>query len=92
MDRGCAGYRTGMPRSAESESAGRPEDDVAADRQVAGTREAGGSDEHPAPEPDAETTTGTGRNEEFVGRVAGQDEGFAEETGAEARAEQERGR
>jgi hypothetical protein len=87
-----SGYRRGMPRSAESESAGPTEDDVAADRKVAGTRETGGADDHPAAEPDAETTTGTGRNEEFVGRVAGQDEGFAGETGAEARAEQERGR
>jgi len=33
------------------------------------------------------TTTGTGPSEEFVGRVSGQDVGYAGETGAERRAE-----
>ena len=37
-------------------------------------------------EPDASSTTGTGESGEFVGRVAGQDVGYAEETGAERRA------
>ncbi|MEV6286058.1 hypothetical protein [Kribbella sp. NPDC051770] len=39
---------------------------------------------------DAHSTTGTGVNETFVGRAAGTDEGYAGETGAEARAEAER--
>lgn len=34
-------------------------------------------------EPDQESTTGTGPSGEFVGRVAGQDVGYAGETGAE---------
>lgn len=34
---------------------------------------------------DSAATTGTGRTGEYVGRVAGQDEGFAGETGAEVR-------
>ena len=39
---------------------------------------------------DAASTTGTGRSETFVGRVAGQDVGYAGETGAARRqAEQE---
>ena len=40
-----------------------------------------------ATEGDAPGTTGTGESEEFVGRVAGRDLGYAGETGAEARAE-----
>lgn len=36
--------------------------------------------------PDADGTTGTGVSETFVGRVAGQDVGYAGETGAERRA------
>lgn len=62
------------------------DDEVAGTRDtVAGTRNTGGDDrEHGG---DAPTTTGTGPNETFVGRVSGEDEGFDEETGAEARAE-----
>jgi len=61
------------------------EPDVSDDDQVAGTRATGGDDrEHGH---DSPTTTGTGPNTTFVGRVSGQDEGFHEETGAEARAE-----
>ena len=59
-------------------------------RTLARTRETGGSaDGHPADraEGDASGTTGTGEGEEFVGRVAGRDLGYAGETGAEARAE-----
>ena len=39
---------------------------------------------------DADSTTGTGPSEEFVGRVAGQDEGYAGEQGGERRAAYER--
>lgn len=60
------------------------ESDVDTDEAVANARETGGSDEDGA---DAAGTTGTGQTEEYVGRVAGQDEGYAGETGAEARAE-----
>jgi hypothetical protein len=35
---------------------------------------------------DAEATSGPGENGLFVGRVAGQDSGYAEESGAERRA------
>jgi hypothetical protein len=65
----------GRPRTAE---------DVEPDTQVARTRETGGG---PGDGGDRATTTGTGPSEEFVGRVAGQDAGYAGETGAERRAQ-----
>ena len=59
----------------------RPEDDVPLDDQVANSRDTSEGD------PDyAENSTGPGGNGEFVGRVQGQDEGYAGETGAERRA------
>lgn len=61
------------------------ERDVETDEGVARTRETGGVPD-PAP-PDQHSATGTTPNEKFVGRVAGQDVGYAEETGAERRAE-----
>jgi len=59
------------------------ESDVAADARLAQSRATGGlrSDQ-----PDAGATTGTGRNDLFVGRVAGDDVGSGDETGAEVRA------
>ena len=60
----------------------RPAEDVQPDSHTARTRETGGADRDDS---DSAATTGTGRTEEFVGRVAGQDEGFAGETGAEVR-------
>lgn len=66
----------------------RGESDVASDRGLANSRAAGGR--HRA-DGDSPSTTGTGDSEAFVGRVAGQDEGYAGETGAEARAEEEQG-
>ena len=61
------------------------ERDVEPDEGVARTRETGGE---PDPEkPDQHTTTGTTPTDEFVGRVAGDNVGYAEETGAERRAE-----
>jgi hypothetical protein len=69
---------------------GTSEPDVELDPKVARTREAGGLDaDHPVDpaEGDAPATTGTGVNDEFVGRVAGQDLGYAGTTGAEARAD-----
>lgn len=58
------------------------ESDVDTDETLANARDTGGGDDD---EGDAEATTGTGETEEYVGRVAGQDEGYAGETGAEAR-------
>jgi hypothetical protein len=66
---------------------GSSEPDVEVDPHLARTRETGGSpDGHPADraEGDAPGTTGTGEAEEFVGRAAGRDLGYAGETGAEA--------
>ena len=59
------------------------EDDVDRDDGAALSRATGGGD---SDAPDAEATTGTGGSETFVGRVSGQDVGYAEETGAERRA------
>ena len=63
------------------------EDDVNDDDAQALSRETGGV-ESPE-EPDQGSTTGTTPNEEFVGRVSGQDVGYAGETGAERRAKWE---
>ncbi len=65
------------------------EDDVDRDDAQALSRATGGGD---SDADDAATTTGTGISETFVGRVSGQDVGYAGETGAERRAaEQEDG-
>ncbi|MBA3525247.1 MAG: hypothetical protein H0T85_12025 [Geodermatophilaceae bacterium] len=66
-----------------NDPADKREDDVATDDALANSRDAGGAD---TDDGDSASTTGTGASEEFVGRVAGQDEGYAGETGAEARA------
>jgi hypothetical protein len=58
------------------------EEDVEPDDAQALSRATGGG---PSDEPDAAGTTGTGESDTFVGRVAGQDVGYAEETGAERR-------
>jgi hypothetical protein len=65
------------------------EPDVESDPQIARTRETGGVPDHPADstEGDSPGTTGTADNDEFVGRAAGRDLGYAGETGAEARAQ-----
>lgn len=64
------------------------ETDVDDDEAVANSRETGGDPD--AEGEDAGATTGTGQSEEFVGRVSGQDAGYEEETGAEARAAEQR--
>lgn len=70
--------KTGCMTNKHSES------DVDDDDQVAGSRDTGGV---PDPEaPDQGSTTGTTPDGEYVGRVAGQDVGYAGETGAERRA------
>jgi hypothetical protein len=58
------------------------EDDVDQDDAQALSRATGGGE---SDAPDAASTTGTGESESFVGRVAGQDVGYAGETGAERR-------
>jgi len=59
------------------------EDDTERDDAHALSRATGGG---ASEEPDANSTTGTGDSQTFVGRVAGQDVGYAGETGAERRA------
>ena len=59
------------------------EDDVDRDDAEALSRATGGV---PNDQPDANSTTGTGQSDTFVGRVVGQDVGYAGETGAERRA------
>ncbi|MFE7199589.1 hypothetical protein ACFU8R_04895 [Pseudonocardia alni] len=61
-----------------------PAEDVEPDPNLANSRETGGL---PREDGDSASTTGTGASGEFVGRVAGRDEGYAGRTGAEARAE-----
>ncbi len=58
------------------------EPDVDRDDAEVLSRATGGG---PTDEPDAGATTGTGDSGTFVGRVAGQDVGYAGETGAERR-------
>ena len=60
-------------------------EDVARDPALASSRATGG--DHPELSGDRGSTTGTGRTGGFVGRIAGDDNGYAGETGAERRAE-----
>lgn len=60
------------------------EDDVDPDDAEALSRATGGVEDPDAP--DQGSTTGTTPSETFVGRVSGQDVGYAGETGAERRA------
>lgn len=73
-----------MKRTEEKKA--HSEDDVAGDPRLAESRETGGEPDD-QDETDGVSTTGTAVNQEFVGRVAGDDLGYTEETGAEARAE-----
>lgn len=59
------------------------EPDVERDQNVARSRETGGR--RPQGDDDEASTTGTTEDEEYVGRIAGDDPGYAGETGAEAR-------
>ncbi len=59
------------------------ESDAGHDPRTAGSRVAGG--EHTEFQGDQGAVTGTGDTDTFVGRAAGQDLGYAGETGAEAR-------
>ena len=59
--------------------------DPSGNTDPSGTTDTSGNTDHT--EVDAPGTSGTGEAEEFVGRVAGRDLGYAGETGAEARAQ-----
>jgi hypothetical protein len=63
----------------------RAEPDVQEDRERVDARDTGGVPDES--KPDQGSTTGTTPDDEYVGRVAGQDVGYAEETGAERRSE-----
>jgi hypothetical protein len=60
-------------------------EDVAGDPALASNRATGG--EHAELSGDRGSVTGTGKSQVFVGRIAGDDLGYAGETGAERRAE-----
>ena len=64
----------------------RSEEDVPLDWHIANSRPVNQDGDQDEPE----GTTGTGGNGDFVGRIAGQDVGYAEETGAEKRARNRR--
>lgn len=64
------------------------EDDVDRDDHEALSRATGGVPDEDAP--DQHSTTGTTPDDTYVGRVSGQDVGYAGQTGAEKRAEWER--
>jgi len=65
--------------------ASKAESDVERDDARVNSRDTGGVSD--PSKPDQGSTTGTTPDGEYVGRVAGQDVGYAEETGAERRAE-----
>jgi hypothetical protein len=70
---------------------GSSEADVEKDPHLARTRETGGPrGGHPDDRTsgDVTGTAGTGETEQYVGRVAGDDLGYADQTGAEARAQE----
>jgi len=62
----------------------KSESDVSSDEAVAGSRATGGVPQPDAP--DQGSTTGSSPTPEFVGRIAGADEGDTGESGAERRA------
>lgn len=63
----------------------RPATDADDEEYLAGSRDTGGVAD--PDEPDQASTTGSTPTPQYVGRVAGDDVGYAEETGAERRAE-----
>ena len=69
------------PSDPDGEDSG---EDVATDPALASNRATGG--EHAELSGDRGSVTGTGRTGVFVGRIAGDDLGYAGETGAERRA------
>lgn len=81
------GVADGMAKGLFDRLTGRSEaeEDAPADTGVAHSRETGGVEQ--PDQPDQASTTGTTPDEEYVGRVAGDDVGYAGETGAQARAQ-----
>ncbi|MBW0100868.1 hypothetical protein I4I78_00245 [Pseudonocardia sp. KRD-291] len=71
-------------RSGSDPHVDRPESDVPIDPNLASSRATGG--EHAYLDSDRGSVTGTGNTGEFVGQIAGDDLGYADETGAERRA------
>lgn len=71
-------------RRARFYSSTRTEQDVAGDPHQVTSRETGGRHRPNADDPHG--TTSTNDNDLFIGRVTGQDAGYADETGAERRA------
>lgn len=69
----------------EPVSSSAPEADAADDPAVSRTRATGGR--HGDERSDNPSSTGPGHSGTFVGRVEGQDLGYAEETGAERRSQ-----
>lgn len=76
-----------FPNRPEPENDDRAEADVDSDPQRADSRATGGVED--GSKPDQGSTTGTTPDDEYVGRIAGTDIGYEEETGAERRAEAE---
>lgn len=68
-----------------NEPSDKPEPDADDQEHLAPSRATGGVAD--AGQPDQASTTGSTPKPEYVGRVAGDDVGYAEETGAERRAE-----
>ena len=66
-------------------SSDKAEADTQSDDELASSRDTGGV--HKDDDPNEASTTSTSKDEEYVGRVAGDDIGYEEETGAERRAE-----
>ena len=75
--------RRWLSRSGADPHVDRPESDVAIDPALASSRATGG--DHSYLSGDRGSVTGTGDTEKFVGQAAGDDLGYAGETGAERR-------
>lgn len=71
------------PSAGAHRAGGETEEDVSTTTHQARTRATGGTRQPEAS--DQSSTTGSTENETFVGRVAGEDVGYAGQTGAEAR-------
>ena len=73
-----------LPGATPDEHSGRTEADAGTDPNLASSRASGGK--HRLLSGDRGSVTGTGDTDEFVGQIAGDDLGYAQETGAERRA------
>lgn len=65
----------------------KSEPDIETDPKRADSRDTGGVED--SSDPNQGSTTSTTPDGEYVGRIAGDDVGYAEETGAERRAEED---